>query len=440
MKPHLDLKEPISVCTAQQWMKRNKYQWNLQPKGMYSDCHERADVVEYRQNVFLPRWIEYSKHTWKWTKVTSQSNNTPVNVTAEHKRTKRQMEESQFKEWEEDCVFVAGPNGQIIVIWCHNKSIFYRHDRCQICWVKASETAIPLPKGVGKSCMAIGFVSPDHGWAALMSICPGASWDGYYRNKEILKHAMVMMDYLDANHPNEKHVFAYDNATNHTALAADALSAQKIPVNMLGVNKKTGTQKNWFVKAKEDGKDVTVQMQVAKFADGTTQSLYFPMGHPKAGVFKGMQVIIQECIAKGANLPDPTNLKAKCPGFRCPPGSMDCCARRVLFNEPDFCNQKSKLKEHCAARGFDVLFFPKFHPKCNFIKQCWGYTKQIYRMFPMSSSKDDLERNMNAALNLVPLNSMQKFATRSDRFIDAYQKVLDRNQAVWASKCYCGHR
>ncbi|KAJ7084721.1 hypothetical protein C8R44DRAFT_529550, partial [Mycena epipterygia] len=71
---------------------------------------------------------------------------------------------------------------------------------------------------------------------------------------------------------------------------------------------------------------------------------------------------------------------------------------------------------------------------------CWGYAKRIYRMFPSSSKEEDLERNMNAALDAVPLESMQRFSTRSERFMDAYRKGLSGDQAAWAGKRYRGHR
>ncbi|KAJ7786925.1 hypothetical protein B0H14DRAFT_3582507 [Mycena olivaceomarginata] len=52
----LNVKRKITIRTAQRWMKKMGYRWKREPKGMYSDGHERADVVHYRQNVFLPRW------------------------------------------------------------------------------------------------------------------------------------------------------------------------------------------------------------------------------------------------------------------------------------------------------------------------------------------------------------------------------------------------
>ncbi|KAJ7859052.1 hypothetical protein B0H14DRAFT_3864219 [Mycena olivaceomarginata] len=61
----LRIKRKISIRTAQRWMKKMGYRWRREPKGMYSDGHEREDVVHYRQNVFLPRWREFeSRSRW----------------------------------------------------------------------------------------------------------------------------------------------------------------------------------------------------------------------------------------------------------------------------------------------------------------------------------------------------------------------------------------
>jgi hypothetical protein len=94
-----------------------------------------------------------------------------------------------------------------------------------------------------------------------------------------------------------------------------------MPVKTPGKDKKTGIQKNFLVKRKmADGSEIQVRMQDGAFSDGTPQALYFPVGHPKAGLFKGMRTLIKEWIAKGANLPNPDNLKAECKKFKCPPG------------------------------------------------------------------------------------------------------------------------
>ncbi|KAG1835846.1 hypothetical protein F4604DRAFT_1623007 [Suillus subluteus] len=113
---------------------------------------------------------------------------------------------------------------------------------------------------------------------------------------------------------------------------------------------------------------------------------------------------------------------------------------RVLYNQPDFVAVESNLERICKARGFSVLFLPKFHCELNFIEQCWGYAKRIYRQYPTSSKEVDLERNVLSALESVPLDSMRRFSTRACRFMDAYHKGLNGKQAAWASKKYRGHR
>ncbi|KAG2137712.1 hypothetical protein BD769DRAFT_1351702, partial [Suillus cothurnatus] len=50
----LGFKKPISLRTAQRWMTRMGYHWKQEPRGQYSDGHERDDIVYYRQNIFLP--------------------------------------------------------------------------------------------------------------------------------------------------------------------------------------------------------------------------------------------------------------------------------------------------------------------------------------------------------------------------------------------------
>ncbi|KIJ64675.1 hypothetical protein HYDPIDRAFT_51337, partial [Hydnomerulius pinastri MD-312] len=92
-------------------------------------------------------------------------------------------------------------------------------------------------------------------------------------------------------------------------------------------------------------------------------------------------------------------------------------------DEPDFVNVESLLEASCRARGFDVIFLPKFHCELNFIEQCWGFAKRIYRMKERSSAEDVLERNVIDSLDAVPLLTMRKYG-------------LNGLQAAWAIKKY----
>jgi len=149
-----------------------------------------------------------------------------------------------------------------------------------------------------------------------------------------------------------------------------------------------------------------VRMGDATFADGGPQHLYFPKDHlDSPGVFKGMAVILEE---RGYSA---SELWAECKGFKCPQNATACCCWHMLYNEPDFADVESLLETTCKARGFQVLFLPKFHCELNFIEQCWGYSKRKYRQCPISSKEDDLECNVLMALDSVPLASMHQFAT-----------------------------
>ena len=53
----LGRQKPLAIRTAQRWLKLLEFRWRPEAKGMYSDGHEREDVVLYRQRTFLPRYL-----------------------------------------------------------------------------------------------------------------------------------------------------------------------------------------------------------------------------------------------------------------------------------------------------------------------------------------------------------------------------------------------
>ena len=391
MKVRLKLKKTISLAMAQRWMRIMDYQWTKNPHGQFVDGHEREDIVDYRQLVFLPFWENAEPSMRSWTK----------NI--------------------EDARPVTGPgiNTPHIIVWHHDESTFYANDRRKIRWVHSSETAVPYAKGEGASLMVADFVSADYGWLrsqdgkeeARVLFKAGKARQGYFTNEDILMQATTSMDILERHYPDEKHVLLFDNATTHQKQADDALSASKMPK----FTPKPG--KNWGVETNvigADGKPVygadgkllkqKVPMANGTFADGSPQEFYFPTGHVREGVFKGMAVILEE-----RGFVDAPKLRAQCKDFKCAKGATSCCCRRILYNQPDFIDVKSNLEIICEARGFQVIFLPKFHCEINFIEQCWGYAKRVYQHFPVSSKEADLERNVLEALESVPLESMRRY-------------------------------
>jgi hypothetical protein len=95
----LQIKKPIHVAMAQQWMKTMGYRWTKTPNGQFVDGHEWADIVVYRQTVFLPMLAELLART--------RPNGHP-DGDAE--------------------VLTNNP----IVIWNHDESIFYANDQRKI--------------------------------------------------------------------------------------------------------------------------------------------------------------------------------------------------------------------------------------------------------------------------------------------------------------------
>jgi len=142
-------------------------------------------------------------------------------------------------------------------------------------------------------------------------------------------------------------------------------------------------------------------MQPGILSTGEVQEFYFPDDHSQfPGCFKGMEQIIRECslwLASG-------NLLAQCKGFKCEVGKTDCCCRWLLFNQPDFVNQKSQLEELITSHGHICDFYPKYHCELNFIEQYWGAVKFHYRGFRnQPTTIDEMEKWVLECLDSVPL-------------------------------------
>lgn len=100
---------------------------------MYVDGHERADIVQLRQLVFLPFMEDLLPRIRQW-----NADGTPV------------LPECLVGPWIGPCQ---------IIFWCHDKSTFYANDRRKIRWVHESETAKPQAKGEGVSMMVADCLS-----------------------------------------------------------------------------------------------------------------------------------------------------------------------------------------------------------------------------------------------------------------------------------------
>lgn len=218
----------------------------------------------------------------------------------------------------------------------------------------------------------------------------GKNRDGYFNSEDVLKQTAAAIDIFEESHPGARALFAFDNAKTHQARAPDALSARRLPKGM----------KMWTPAS-------GVQMRDGTLPNGQPQPLYFANNHPdpnKAGKFKGMEVILRE-----RGLFPAAGLRAECKGFKCPPGRSDCCCRRVLFLQPDFVSQHGMLQELVEGRGHAFIFYPKFHCELNFIEMVWGKSKYDYRMKPAPKTEAEMEKVVDASLDSVSLQHMQRY-------------------------------
>jgi len=103
-------------------------------------------------------------------------------------------------------------------------------------------------------------------------------------------------------------------------------------------------------------------------------------------------------------------LLAQCKGFKCENGQTDCCCWQLLFTQPDFIAQKSHLEEFVMSWGHICDFYPKYHCELNFIEQYWGASKYHYHNSPRTKNIAEMEKNMLACLDYVPLLQIQQQA------------------------------
>ncbi|EDR04580.1 uncharacterized protein LACBIDRAFT_330517 [Laccaria bicolor S238N-H82] len=388
-------------------------------KGQYADGHECEDVVYYQDHTFLPQWKVLEARMENWSKENEKEHG-------------------------------PRPDGKTVISWFNDECIFYANDRTLRGWYHKDSPEKPYTKGEGAPLMIGKFVSAKFGWlqspdgkqSTRIIMKPGKNCDGYMTADDIVDQANCAMDILTEWYPEYEHVSIYDNTPTHLKRPDGLLSARRMPKNIpkeghnwvVEVTKRDNTGNPVHLPDRTTAKE-KIKMGNARFADGTPQALYFPEGHPRTGVFKGMAYILEEC-----GLVKELKLHAECKNFKCAPLAIDCCCHWVLYNQPDFTHIPTILKNTCNTRGFRLIYLPNFHCELNFIEQCWGYAKRIYRLNPPSSKEEVLEKYALAVLDSISLAQMRRFSNRSQKFMDAYVKGLNGRQAAWAARKYKGHR
>lgn len=179
-------------------------------------------MVYYRDYVYLPRLAELQKRSYVY---------------------------------DNDGNVYYGPlAGRRVIIWYHDESILYAHNRRCRSWYHKDSDAQPYQKGEGNSFMIADYFSADFGWlrginghTAQRKLCPGKNKDGYYTANEIESQAQEGMDICQEMWPDYDHVFIYDNATTHLKRPEGSLSARAMPKFLSGSRSPNTHDSNFLV-------------------------------------------------------------------------------------------------------------------------------------------------------------------------------------------------
>jgi hypothetical protein len=159
----------ITLETARQFLHNEGFQFTEHKKALYYDGHERPDVVEYRQNVFLPAMEQYRHRLVEYTVGSVE------------------------KEVEKQCA-----NTRRLVLVAHDEMTVQQNDGKKKSWVLNGE--YPLKKkGVGRGIHVSGVICATKGYLhdAEQTMEYGKNYKGYWTGELFVKQ--VRLTYFSVN-------------------------------------------------------------------------------------------------------------------------------------------------------------------------------------------------------------------------------------------------
>lgn len=170
------------------------------------DGHERADVIKYRQLVFLPLMAEFEKHMVHYEGVEL----THVEPTLQ-------------------------PGEKEIIPNFHDKSSFHGNKEVRSLWLQKGDQPLHK-KGRGHLIHVSAFINPKTGRLVLLDengavvrdytkiIYPGSGGDAWWDCEQLLSQ----MEEFEVAHPGKQGLFIFDQSSAHASLPDDTLKAFKM--------------------------------------------------------------------------------------------------------------------------------------------------------------------------------------------------------------------
>jgi hypothetical protein len=154
----------ISLRTARRWLHKEGFRYTAHKKALYYDGHEREDVVEYRQNVFLPKMKEYEPRLVKY-------------VVGD---VKKEVE------------MHLAPGERKLVLVAHDEMTAQANNGKTMSWVWQGEQPLKK-KGVGRGLHQSDVICSTVGWLkdASQTLEYGKNYDGYWNGELFIKQVCL---------------------------------------------------------------------------------------------------------------------------------------------------------------------------------------------------------------------------------------------------------
>ncbi|KAF7309543.1 hypothetical protein MIND_00325200 [Mycena indigotica] len=245
----------ISLRTAREWLAKFGWKYQEHKKALYYDGHERPDVVAYRQDVFIPKMLEFKKRLVEY-------------VVGD---VERQVEKQE-----------VGPDGRMLVLVPHDEVTAQANDGQKMSWGPEGEQPL-RKKGKGRGLHYSGVICSTFGHlkeaGEIMEY--GKNYEGYWNGERFVKQLKekIIPAFEKAHGPRYQALFLIDNSQGHSAYSEDALLPQRMNLNPGG--KQARMRNGWYT---VNGRKVI-------------QPMNYPNTHPNSalrGVQKGMKAVLEE--------------------------------------------------------------------------------------------------------------------------------------------------
>ncbi|CAG8737726.1 4333_t:CDS:2 [Cetraspora pellucida] len=121
------------------------------------------------------------------------------------------------------------------------------------------------------------------------------------------------------------------------------------------------------------------------------------------------------------------------------PDVIDCCAHRLISNQPDFLEQRGQIQQEIKSCGLKVLFYSKFHSEFNYIEMYLEMAKKYTRSYCeylLPKTKELIYQ----AFTSISVEKIHSFTRLSYRWMDAYRHGLTEKMAEYAVRNNRKHR